>query len=229
MLFISKENIIFIHIPKCGGTSIVEALKKKYYVNKEHKGALILEDSTVRDSSHFTLQELKFFLPDTFELIKNTKEAYSSIRNPYKRFVSAYFFEFATKRWAKKSDNPIEDMKYFFDSVVESYEKKIFVHKPSKKNINFFDWKHRHAMPQFLFLEENNEFFIKNLINMSFRRDSVIIKNDIINLQRYNVAKYDFSKFQNFYVNENEYLYSNLKEFYKKDFDLFDNKSLNII
>jgi len=232
MLISYKENLIFIHIPKCGGTTIIEAFKRKNYIDKQHNGALLLKDSTVRDSSHFTLEELIIFLPDIFKLIRNTEKTYAAIRDPFKRFISAYFFERRLERWIKKNDGLIEDMNYFLDSVIESYEKKIFVHKPrrfNQTNIRLFDWRHRHAMPQILFLKYDNEFVVKNLIDMSSYRPSAVMNNEIIEFGKYNEGSYNISKFQDFYKNENDQLFLRVKQFYKEDFDLFDNNSCNII
>lgn len=71
---LKNHNIIFIHPPKCGGSSIAEALKKHNYIgSKLNKGA---HKSIIGNS------KLNF----------TSDEYFITVRNPYSRFYSYYHF-----------------------------------------------------------------------------------------------------------------------------------------
>ena len=68
MIYLTKEQLAFIHIPKCGGTSVLNQIRKlpKYKWNIKygtHSGCDVAEDF-----NNFIVQ----------------------VRNPYERFLSAY-------------------------------------------------------------------------------------------------------------------------------------------
>jgi hypothetical protein len=78
-------NCLFVHIPKTGGTSIVEALNLKFW---DLKGNTEVKNYTIRHNRFCNLQEeidsLGSFLKFTF------------VRNPYDRAISLY--EYGKKR-----------------------------------------------------------------------------------------------------------------------------------
>jgi len=96
----ARENCIFVHIPKCAGTSIRQSLLQR-------KGA------------HRTLESYRTMLPkDVFERCFK----FSFVRNPWDRLVSAFFFFKKTplktnQRWAAKNLSPFKD----FDSFVRQW------------------------------------------------------------------------------------------------------------
>jgi len=90
-MIVPEEKIIFIHIPKCAGSSIASALFHKIkYPNfrgytkmsqadqKKYKTNLVLKHNTL-----------------TSHIIKNFDAYYkfTIVRNPYDRFISSYFWK----------------------------------------------------------------------------------------------------------------------------------------
>ena len=92
------NNILFIHIPKTGGTSVHSYFEKKY--NTEN----VLNIHTEKIYSYFLNDKEKLFANNhslvhyTFQEITNIlkyncfEKIYSAVRNPYTRIVSRLFF-----------------------------------------------------------------------------------------------------------------------------------------
>lgn len=78
---LTNHNIIFIHPPKCGGSSITETLKKGKYIGDR-----------VDDGAHQSIAQM-----NNAEFIAD--EYFVTVRNPYDRFYSYYHFAI---EWDKK-------------------------------------------------------------------------------------------------------------------------------
>jgi len=89
----NKRNVLFIHIPKTGGTTIENWLYKtgdfKQLLFSEH----ILKDTRVT-GQHFGFETLENLIGDL-----NTKDLYkfAIVRNPYDRLISEFFYRVKIK------------------------------------------------------------------------------------------------------------------------------------
>ena len=79
---LKNNNIIFIHPPKCGGSSITEALKNSNFIDNEvtHNGV----HSSIKLLNSVGITGDEYFV---------------TVRNPYDRFYSFYHFQI---EWDKK-------------------------------------------------------------------------------------------------------------------------------
>ena len=82
ILTIKNETFFFIHIPKCGGTSISESLSKKENNFYQFNG--FRHNSISEDLNHIEEKKLNIKLEDAF--------VFASVRNPWDRMVSVYHF-----------------------------------------------------------------------------------------------------------------------------------------
>lgn len=95
---IPNKKILFLHVPKTGGTSIIKLLEKNNI-------SLLKYDNIRGLNKHSTLQELyDFGFEETYNI--------SIVRNPFDRLISFYNF-FGVKEYSKLSFdeyiNKIED------------------------------------------------------------------------------------------------------------------------
>ena len=110
-----KDNICFIHIPKCGGTSIRSSMKKSWInqllnrkVSLNHIASSKAADSLGKDVLAFREDLLRYYLFDTkakfvfghFRCTADTRDLFQNqwtfvtlIRDPVKRWLSHYFFD----------------------------------------------------------------------------------------------------------------------------------------
>lgn len=197
-------NILFIHIPKTGGTSIEYYFSNKYnikldenslcehdYVNKKTKYIEHINTSL----QHMTYQTI-FDNIETFKIDKNDLKILTIVRNPYERAVSDLFF-------SQKEAHV--DM-----SKKETYEL-------LKKNIgNNFD---NHTIPQHEFLFDSQRKIDKNI---------KILHMELLDYEMNELGYNDFNKkynYNNINVNYFDYLNDDsiklINEYYKKDFEIF--------
>jgi hypothetical protein len=86
MIYLPSHRAVFIHNPKCAGTSLVIALERMFeerlqkFWGRSYQPAL----DTVRDLAHIKASELPTFLPDA-----PIDFTFGVVRDPYARFVSA--------------------------------------------------------------------------------------------------------------------------------------------
>lgn len=201
MPYYRQLNLLFIHIPKTGGTVIENELKKLY--NETLFGTSFLLDypyNTVNYQHQFysTIYNYKNRLNIDFNNIK----IFSIVRNPYDRIISDLLW------WGKiKKDYTSEQV---YDVIINNYLNKV----------NELD---NHAVPQYKFITDENCQIIKNI--KIFRTEKLNESNNElnkflgcnINIQQNNVSK-DYSKYLN---KDSIRIINNL---YKKDFEIFDYK-----
>ncbi len=208
MPYYKSFNLLFIHIPKTGGTVIENSIKKdkKYgiqtlYSTSSRNSILPAPFSTYSLQHQFysTIYDYRIKLNVNFDKIK----VFSVVRNPYDRIISDLFhYKLIKPNFSKEEVFNIIKNKYI-------YKKKSEMHK--------YD---NHVAPQYLYVTDNNEELIKNI--KIFHTETLNENNDElnsfaginINIKQSNVNK-DYSK----YINNDSILLIN--EIYKKDFELF--------
>ena len=86
MIYLPSQRAVFIHNPKCAGTSMVMALEHLFEDAKKYWGrAYLPAHDTVRDLAHIKVSELHAFLtPD-----QPVDFTFGVVRDPYTRFVSS--------------------------------------------------------------------------------------------------------------------------------------------
>jgi len=204
-----KKNLLFIHIPKTGGTVIENEIKKLYneslYSGRTNN---LLESPynkiSLQHQFYTTLYKFKNKLNINFDNIK----IFSVVRNPYDRIISDLFY----KKLIKKN---------FTSNQVYNTIKNNYLHRNDLDN---------HNKPQYEFITNEKFKLIKNI--KIFKTETLNESNDKlnnflgfdINIRIYgknNIWKgvnKDYSK----YLNKDSISIINF--FYKKDFELFNYK-----
>lgn len=91
MPFIDEHKLLFVHIPKCGGTSIEE----KFKIVKEHDEKTAYSWYTRKFGDrffapqHYTPKILKSLYPERFKSYKK----FTVVRNPYTKCISSFFYQ----------------------------------------------------------------------------------------------------------------------------------------
>ena len=90
MPFIHEHDLLFVHIPKTGGTSIEKKfdLEPSYYNCYRHDELLFPAKNTIFSQQHYTPDIIK----DLYESWFNNYKKFTIVRNPYSRSISEYFF-----------------------------------------------------------------------------------------------------------------------------------------
>jgi hypothetical protein len=207
MPYYKAINILFIHIPKTGGTSLENYLKtfckQTLYLTKpeiENKNIIPNNKISYQHQTYKTLLKYKEILDIDFTNIT----IITIVRNPYNRAIS--------------------DLFYFKLIDVKSSPHDVFIKLKEFINSNY-DKYDNHSLPQYEYIintygEINNDIKI-------FRCEN--LKNEII--------KYGFHKFNNNEntnkkgkIDYNKYLNKDsinlINNYYKKDFEIFNYKQL---
>ena len=206
-MIIPEYKLIFIHIPKCGGTSIEVYISNNYklkykfcnVLNNIEKNSYILDKkSGSKALQHLTALEIRQNFNDFEKYYK-----FSVVRNPYDRIISEYHWSRTIKSY--KSYNKFDD---FLKHV-----QNVFKNKDFYKNL-FSD----HLIPQYLFLYENNKLIVDKVYK--FEEFYEIEKNlkDKYNIDR-KMRVCNKTKKEKIKLNkiQKEVIYN----LYKKDFELF--------
>jgi hypothetical protein len=205
-------NILFIHIPKTGGSSV-----KKYFFDKYNKyddnDTLCGFNTNIKDipinSDHFTLNNMLEFYNDKIH-IDNLK-IISIVRNPYNRLISNIFY---ILRCYKNTNTTTYIDSEFNDIIL----KELTYYLENNFHCD------NHYRPQYEF------------ICNKFNKDVTILKFEDLNNE---MIKIGFSDF-NIKINVNEdipqetyiqYLNNDsiilINKIYKKDFEIFGYEMIN--
>ena len=92
MIISDTQKFIFLHIPKCGGTTVRNSLKKfdtrndYYWMHVYMNGATEKSPKLQIDKAHMSLPIFKRLYPKDFELL-NEYTVFAFSRNPIKRII----------------------------------------------------------------------------------------------------------------------------------------------
>jgi len=153
MPYFPKQSVLYIHIPKTGGTSIEKYFAQKEFQNKCNQDHIVTcqdfrtqwwikqlqhDDSYLyslknfkylsHSAQHMTVKEIK----DVMD-ISRVKRIIVSVRDPYTRFLSDLMYVFQDRKYTN------------IDQMVEEYERQVL-----RDGYNAFD---NHARPQHNFIE----------------------------------------------------------------------------
>lgn len=196
MVFCCKKELIFIHIPKCGGTSVENALNM---TNRLGHGYGIKNGKAMQHYSYSDYQEM--LGDEAFDRYYK----FAIVRNPYTRFMSEY-------HWCEIKDvgrRCGQDMNCFItycEGIVERGDYHLTIY-------------HDHIMPQYKYIYDNNDRLIVDKVfkienyneveKMLNDRYKVLLKEKAL------VGNYDGS----FRLTEKQK--KRVYKMYKKDFELF--------
>lgn len=202
-------NLLFIHIPKAGGTSLQLYFSKKYNIplnNKSLYGDFLEKDklqnkikTSLQHMTYQTIVEYKDFFGINFDNIN----IITIVRNPYERIISDLF-------WSKKISLETSKDKVF--DIIKTYV--------LSDNLD------NHNIPQYLFITNDDTELIPNI---------KILHTETLQSDMFNLGYTDFSIKENINkhnVNYYDYLNSDsiqlINDFYDYDFKLFNYDKLLI-
>ena len=204
-------NILFIHIPKTGGTSVEVYLSLKFNIKLDNKSLYFFSNEETKlqfenknlkiDSS---LQHLSYNkiveCNEIFNIDFKNIEIITIVRNPYERIISELFWRKQIKSNSSKEEVYNEITKFL------------------KTGCDC------HQVPQYKFLEDKDKKIINNIH---------ILKTETLNADMKKLGYNNFNVFTN--INKNKINYYDLlnkesinliNNFYHYDFKLFNYKKL---
>ncbi|MEG3766270.1 sulfotransferase family 2 domain-containing protein [Alteromonas sp. 14N.309.X.WAT.G.H12] len=138
MIVSDEKEFVFIHNPKCGGTTVRDSLKKFDTHAHWFWGQTKINGLTV-DKAHMPLSIVKNYFPEVYKVFKNYF-VFGIVRNPYKRVISSY-----NEVFFRDFDDVMNGIKSF-DSYKEEINSFIFNIRPEQ--IKGWTQSHRHFILQ---------------------------------------------------------------------------------
>jgi len=194
MVFCSRKKIIFIHIPRCGGTSVERALNM--FISVEHGWGL----KNDRAMHHYLCSDYISLLGrETFY----SYYKFAIVRNPYTRLISEYHW-CPIKGMGSKSRQNMDD---FINDCRDIVEREDYYRTTY----------HDHMMPQHKFIYDANYNLMVDEVFYFERYDevaSMLNSRFDASVKKYQAGDYDKSLTLNPQQKERVY------NIYKKDFEL---------
>ena len=199
MVWNHDKKIIFVHIPKTGGSTIELAMG----TDKNDIGCGFGEWKGIA-LQHGTVHDIKTFLGND---IFDEYEKISIYRNPYSRMISEYY-------WCQIKDKGYKG-KQTFDSFLDYVDECV-------RNENFNETiYHDHFIPQHKFVFDDND---KLVVDKIFNFDNFNTISEYL-LEKYDINTNSIHDKKNTIKNKivlNESQKRKIYDMYKKDFELFN-------
>lgn len=205
----NDTNLLFIHIPKAGGTSLQLYFSEKYNIPLNNKSLYghFIEKHKLQNKINASLQHMKYLTifeyKDFFGINFDNINIITIVRNPYERIISDLF-------WSKKISIDTSKDKVF--DIIKTYV--------LSNNLD------NHNIPQYLFITDDNKELIPNI---------KILHTETLQSDMFNLGYTDFSIKENsnkHNVNYYDYLNNDaiqlINDFYDYDFKLFNYEKIFI-
>lgn len=203
MPYFKNAHLLFIHIPKTGGSNIenffMNYLKQNPTINQLLSNNLNLKINN-HSLQHMTYQEI-YNNKDFFNINFDSKiKILTVVRNPYNRIISDLFY----LKLGNKKNNKDE-----IEKIIEKY----------LNSTHLYD---NHKLEQYKFLTDNDNKILKDII---------ILNSETLNDQMNELGFPEFSNFCNqtntkitkdYYDYLNEASIKMINDYYKKDFEYFN-------
>jgi hydroxymethylpyrimidine pyrophosphatase-like HAD family hydrolase len=202
MPYYKDKKILFIHVPKTGGTIIERTIKKNISETLySGRSNTLLEFPYNKTSLQHQFYKTIYKFRDKLNVNFDNIQIFSVVRNPYDRIISDLF-------WYKLID------KEFNSNQVYDVIKNNYLYRDDLDN---------HNKPQYCFLVDENDDLIKTI--KLFHTEKLNELNDELNnFLGFNIdiKQKEVNKDYRKYLNNNSI--SLINNFYKKDFELFNYK-----
>jgi hypothetical protein len=163
-------NLLFIHIPKTGGTSLEKYFSSKYNIPLNND-SLFGQNKKFNVNVHAYLQHILYKTvinyKSNFKIDTNNLEIITIVRNPYNKIISDLF----NFKLIKVNSTPLE--------VYEAIKKFI---KLDNKTVD------NHNIPQNLFIRDSNDQILSNI---------KILHTETLNNDMKNLGYSDFDIYEN--------------------------------
>ena len=221
MPFFPDLNVLFIHIPKTGGTSIEKMLNKRSRMEmwNPKRNRKLLYPLNQSSPQHFTLKSIYDNQKVLNLNLDNFTYFFTIVRNPYDRVISDLFFY----KLIRKDDN---------DEIVNNVLKQYLSETHSKYD--------NHSKPQYQFICDDKEHIYTNVTILR----TETLSSDIKKTQFFDVETMKLTKLKSnknvkeksnlndlFSIKYSDYLNHSsielINQYYKKDFELFNYNMIN--
>ena len=206
----NNVNILLVHIPKTGGTSITEYLFKKYNINKGPESLLTYHRTY--DGIHFQhilYSKLKIH-NDCFKIDFNNLTVIACVRNPYNRIVSDLFhFDLINKLSTPSEVYAIIKNNYLLEDNIIKYD--------------------NHSVPQYTFIQDIDGTILKNikiLYTEHLTHNMQLLGYEDFNIKINTCRKENGKKYLDYLNTDSIKL---INSHYAKDFEYFDYDMISTI
>ena len=165
MIISDTQKFIFLHIPKCGGTTIRKSLinfdtRNNYFWMFDYLPGAESESPKLQvDKAHMTLAIFKQLYPRDFELL-NDYTVFAFSRNPIKRLISS-FWEPRKKILKAFDENQFDiNLKNKIQELFNLYLEKLVL------SYSFLDSSYLHSTPQNMYVTFGNKVVTDVIIKL---------------------------------------------------------------
>ena len=201
-MIIREKKIIFIHIPKTGGTSIEDVITS--HIRKKKNPSNLYGVRNGKALQHLTALEIKNRIDNYDNFLK-----FVVVRNPYDRLISEYYW-CQVKGVGKRSGQSFDNFLKYTSNIVKSgkFDKNIYTD---------------HFIPQYKFVYDENSNKIVDKI-FYFENFEEVLKFSAKICESHSKSTHRLKNKNKNKIKLNEDQKSIIYETYKKDFELFNYK-----
>jgi len=227
-MVLTKEKLIYIHIPKTGGISIEEFLQSYYgYVRNAflfNHGYGIYPASnnggnTVYPHMHYPLQYVVKELNKNQIEVDNSWNIFSIVRNPYNKLISALFYDKNLPLKYNYFTLPENQRHHYLNSILTQF---------TNSDINH-NYHSNHSYPQYKFFDNIDldckifkfESGLKNILNEMGYSNLDNLPHKLDTFTSIGISK---PKYETIYTNQ---FINYVNQTYAKDFEMFGYEMLD--
>lgn len=207
------KTFYFRHIPKAGGSTISNSIKRYYPSEvKWYWWIFSSEEEDFASRTHFTYEEMEKYDPERLEY--STKlPSFCCVRDPVDRFISMYIYEFVQNRLRRTAikGRVLEDLEHYLDTL----------HEKTFSENKYFIQTHRRHMYDMLFYRGNLiPRKIYNVTNISIKK--LVINGHDLPLENTNAGDPLTKKIIKKSLFSDERLYQKVKDYFSEDYKLLE-------